>query len=104
MTKYLLGYHGSFMTEAPDPNDSTMAAWGAWMEGMGKALVDGGHPARMAKTVAAGGKVSSGGGANPITGYTIIEAETIDDAVELSKGCPIFKAGGSIEVSELVAM
>lgn len=104
MTKYLLGYHGSFMTEAPAADDSSMAAWGAWMGGLGKALVDGGNPARAAKTVAAGGKVSNGGGANPITGYTIIEAASMDDAVALSKGCPIFAAGGSIEVSELVAM
>ena len=104
MTKYLLGYHGSFMTDAPAADDSTMAAWGAWMAGMGSALVDGGNPARMAKTVTAGGAVSNGGGANPITGYSIVEAASFDDAVELSKGCPIFLAGGSIEVSELVAM
>jgi hypothetical protein len=48
--------------------------------------------------------VTDGGGANPVTGYSIIEANDLDDAVRLSKGCPILISGGSIEVSELMAM
>ena len=104
MTKFLLGYHGTFMTEAPPANDPTMDAWGAWMGSMGKALIDGGNPAKSAMTVAPGGKISTGGGSNPITGYTIIEASDFDEAVRLSKGCPVLISGGSIEVSELMAM
>ena len=48
--------------------------------------------------------VTDGGGANPLTGYSIIEAKDLDDAVRLSKGCPILLSGGSIEVAELMAM
>jgi hypothetical protein len=48
--------------------------------------------------------VSDGGGANPLSGYSIIEAKDLDDAVRLSKGCPVLLSGGSIEVSELIAM
>ena len=103
MTKYLLGYHGTFMTEAAPADDPSMKAWMTWMSSMGNALIDGGNPARDAMTVSAG-KVSKGGGSNPITGYTIVEAKDFDHAVKLSQGCPILKAGGSIEVSELGAM
>ena len=48
--------------------------------------------------------VSDGGGANPSTGYSILEAKNLDEAVRLSKDCPIFKSGGSIEVAELMPM
>ncbi len=40
------------------------------------------------------------GGANPLYGYTIINTETIDEAIELAKTCPII-GDGSIEVAEI---
>jgi hypothetical protein len=33
-----------------------------------------------------------------VGGYIIVEADNIDQAVELSKGCPILDVGGSVEV------
>lgn len=35
-----------------------------------------------------------------IGGYTMIKAESYEDAVELAKGCPILKFGGNVEVRE----
>lgn len=37
-----------------------------------------------------------------ISGYIVIKAETIDEAVEIAKGNPIFKIGGNIEVREVL--
>lgn len=37
-----------------------------------------------------------------ISGYVIVKAETIDEAVEMAKGNPIFKTGGNIEVREIL--
>ncbi|MCF2506318.1 YciI family protein [Dyadobacter sp. CY107] len=37
-----------------------------------------------------------------ITGYIVIKAESIDEAVEIAKGNPIFKSGGNIEVREVL--
>ena len=39
-----------------------------------------------------------------IGGYTIIKASTLAEATELSKGCPILMAGGSVEVRALIPM
>lgn len=39
-----------------------------------------------------------------ISGYLIVRTETIEEAVELAKGNPIFKIGGNIEVRELVKL
>jgi hypothetical protein len=80
-----------------------MAAWVSWYKSMGDAVIDMGTPALAKKTVA-GDRVVDGGGANPLTGYSIIEASTIDQAVTLAKGCPIYAANGSVEVAELLPM
>lgn len=36
-----------------------------------------------------------------VTGYIVVQAETIDEAVEVAKANPIFKIGGSVEVREI---
>ncbi|MET3037268.1 YciI family protein [Chryseobacterium sp. NRRL B-14859] len=37
-----------------------------------------------------------------ISGYIVVRAESIDEAVEMAKGNPIFKIGGNIEVREVL--
>jgi hypothetical protein len=39
-----------------------------------------------------------------IGGYSIVKADSYDNAVEMAKGCPILKAGGNVEVREVVPM
>lgn len=100
MAKYLLAYHGGGMPETEEEGARVMAAWGAWMGGVGAAMVDGGNPVGPAATVASDGSSSPGGGANPITGYSIVSADSLDAAIALVQGCPILAAGGSVEVCE----
>jgi hypothetical protein len=35
---------------------------------------------------------------NIINGFIVLAAQDLDEAVEISMGCPIFEEGGSIEV------
>jgi hypothetical protein len=103
MPKYVLAYHGG----APDgefDQAAVMAAWGAWFGSLGDAVVDGGNPTGASKTLAADGSTTDGGGANPVTGYSLINAADLEAAVSLVKGCPIFAAGGTIEVAEAIDM
>ena len=39
-----------------------------------------------------------------VGGYTIIKAANIEEAAELSKGCPILTVGGSVEVRPIISM
>jgi hypothetical protein len=39
-----------------------------------------------------------------IGGYIIIRAESLDEAAEISKGCPILSVGGNVEVRTIVPM
>ena len=100
MANYLLAYHGGGMPETEEQQAQVMEAWTAWYEKLGAAIVDGGNPVGAWKTVASDGSASDGGGPNPVTGYTVIAAGTMDEAVALTQGCPILEAGGSVEVCE----
>lgn len=82
-----------------------MAAWGAWMEKVGPALVDGGAP------FVAGTAVSDDGteaAAADLQGYSIIEADSLEAAKAHTAGHPFLAdaSGGqySIHIFELGAM
>ena len=58
-----------------------------------------------AKTVKAGNAVTDGPYTEIkefIVGYVIVRTETIEEAVEMAKGNPIFKIGGNIEIREIL--
>lgn len=104
MPKFMFIYHGGSAPESPEEGEKVMAAWDAWMSGMGDALLDGGNPAGASMTLTASG-VTEGGGSNPVSGYTLVQAASMQDAIELGRGCPILNdAQGSIEIAEALDM
>lgn len=104
MTKYLFVYHGGKAPTDPAEIKETMDAWGSWMGGMGAALIDGGNPVGKSMTVKSDGSMVEGGGANPASGYTLIEAKDVAEAHAMARGCPILKSGGTIELAPCLDM
>ncbi|MCF6115588.1 MAG: hypothetical protein EOS07_05590 [Mesorhizobium sp.] len=106
MAKFLYVYHGSGKMPTDEAErQAAMDAWNGWYGKLGSAVVDGGNPVGMSKTVLPGGKVDNNGGSNPTAGYTIIEAKDIDDAVAKAKDCPILKDPGfSVEIAPIIEM
>jgi len=103
MPQFVFAYHGGSMPETPEEGEAEMAKWGAWFGAMGSAVVDGGAPVGMSKTVSKSGTAGDGG-SNPLSGYSVISAVDIDAACEVAKGCPILERGGSVEVAERIEM
>ncbi len=104
MAKYLFIYHGGNHPETEAEVKAVHDAWGAWMGGLGAAVIDGGNPVGMSSTVNSDGSVSNNGGSNPASGYGLFEAADLADALEKAKGCPILASSGSIEVAEAIDM
>lgn len=97
-----IAYHGGKKFESSAEDAAYMAKWRAWIGALGEALVNPGTPLGKSKTVSANG-VADGGGANPLTGYSIVQALSLDAAVEMAKGCPHLEHG-AIEVAEVMDM
>ena len=104
MPKYLFVYHGGSNPETEAEVQEVMDDWGNWLGGMGAAVVDGGNPVAQSRTVNPDGSVMDHGGANPASGYGLFEADDESDALAKAKGCPILKAGGSVELAEVIDM
>jgi hypothetical protein len=102
MANFLLTYHGEGgMPSNAEEAAQVLAAWNAWFGQLGAAVVDPGNPTSHSKAISPDGSVMDATSAP--TGYSIIKADSLDAAVELSKGCPVLQAGQAVVVSETFA-
>ena len=109
MKKYIFIYYGVNTHEdvSKEDMDKVMAAWGAWYESIGDNLVDGGNPfntngQRVTKDEVADIPTEMW----PSKGYTIVNAESMEAATKIAKGCPMLKDDpeGTVRVYEAMPM
>ena len=113
MKDFLLLFRAGF-ADGPKPSPEEMQAsmkqWMDWIGGIaaqnkltdrGSSLAGGG------KVVRSGNVISDG----PYTevkeilgGYTIVKADSLEEAAALSENCPILHIGGNVEVREINVM
>ena len=102
MNKYVLAYYGEPHFNSPEEGKKHMGEWGAWVKGLGTAMTDPGVPLKATKTVSSKG-VKDGGGSNRLTGYSVVEAASFEDAIAMAKTCPHLNFG-TIDVGEVMEM
>ncbi len=103
MTQFIITYLGGNQPATPDEGRAHFAKYMQWINGLGEAVISGMNPLKDTHHVSPDGSVSMGTGTK-MSGFTIIEAESIEAAVVVTKSCPFLDIGGSLEVSELVHM
>ena len=96
MKKYMVLNYGF-----EEPTPEVAQAWMAWFAGVGDRMVDSGNPFRMGREVTNTGSRELPRESTSITGYCIVNAESIDDAQKLLEGCPIIH---SVRIYEAASM
>jgi hypothetical protein len=67
----------------------------------GRRRKDGGNPfTESARHVRADGSIGDVPASGMATGYSIVQAGSLDEATAVAKGCPVLTSGGEIEVYE----
>jgi hypothetical protein len=102
MAKFVFAYKGGGMAQTPEAHEAAMKAWGGWFEGLGPAVVEIGNPFAGSTAVAADG--TTGPATAGITGFSVVQADSLDTAAKLANDCPIYAGGGNVEVYEAVEM
>ena len=103
MPQYIITYLGGNQPASPEEGKQHFAKYKAWLSSLGDAAVSPANPFKNTSTVNADGSVTAGS-TTSMSGYTIIEAETMEAALAIAKACPFLDIGGSLEVSELMQM
>jgi hypothetical protein len=109
MKKFVFVYYGKVKHDdiAKEEMKKVMDKWMAWFGTFKDKMVDGGNPFNTgAKSVTAKGVDTIADDMWPAKGYTIINAESMDEATEIAKGCPALKddPDGAVRVYEAMPM
>jgi hypothetical protein len=114
MDKYMMIFRNTPVSEevyqnmSPEEMQASLDQWNAWIGGIaaqgklvGSDALEGGG-----KIVTGSRRVLSDGpyveSKELVSGYLLMQAESEEEAVEHSKGCPIFDIEGSVEVRKLM--
>jgi hypothetical protein len=102
MTKFMFVYQGGgAMEESPSETEKVMAAWGAWYGTLGDAVADGGAPFAGSTSISPSGRSAAATG---LTGFSIVTANSLEDAASMTTGCPVLANGGTVDVYECIDM
>jgi hypothetical protein len=117
MSEFVFLYRGGVMYKtpgqperSPEEIQAQLGKWRAWMEELGAKghMKSPGAPLEQPSKLVSGPKkaVTDGPFAEKdlVSGFTLIEARDHGHAVELAMGCPVFAAGGSVEVRPVMKM
>jgi YCII-related domain-containing protein len=104
MAKFIYLYRGTAPDPTPQEGAARMAAFAAWMQKVGAALVDGGSPFGASAAVRDDGTDVTAG---DLIGYTIVEADDLAAAKALTDGLPFLADSDgkcAVEIFELLSM
>ena len=103
MPRYVLVYLGGNQPTDPEEGKRHFAKYMEWLSSLGDAAISPANPFKNTSTVGPDGAVTSGS-TTTMSGFTIIEVDSMDAALSAAKACPFLDIGGSLEVSELIEM
>lgn len=103
MPRYVIAYLGGNPPSSPEEGKKHFAKYREWLAGLGEAAVSPANPFKNTHTVHPDGTVTAGG-ATAMSGYTIVEASSMEAALAIARACPFLEVGGSLELSELAQM
>ena len=84
-----------------EPTKEIEEAWGKWFASIGDKMVDPGSPLGPGREISRSGTKELPLGIESLTGYTVINADSLDEAEKIAKGCPIIT---SVRVYEAMSM
>lgn len=96
------------MEPSPEEMQAELKKWEVWMGGIGatgKLKSPGEALGFEGKTLHGDGAVTDGPYVELkeiVGGFLIVSTETIDEAIELAKGCPVLEYGGKVEVRDVM--
>jgi hypothetical protein len=101
VAKYLVTYHGSDMPHEPEAMAQARDAFMQWAGKSGSALAEPGAPVRSISTISSSG-AGTGAADGPITGWSVIEASSVEEATGILADHPFISRGGVLQISEPV--
>ena len=103
MNRYMMSYLGGNQPETEAEGKAHFAKYREWLTSLGEAVLVPAAPLKNPTTINPDGSIAEGS-TTSMSGYTIVQAETMEEVLDMGKACPFLEIGGSLEISELMEM
>jgi hypothetical protein len=103
MPQFVIVYLGGNQPSNPEEGKKHFAKYMEWMSSLGDSVISPMNPLKNTSVVSPDGTVTEGT-TTAMSGYTIIEADSMESALSVAKKCPFLEIDGTLEVSELMQM
>ena len=113
MKEFLLVFRADYKTmpkASPEEMQANTQKWMNWVAGIaaqGKLVDRGNRLVNTGNVLKSDGIISDGPYTEikeSILGYSLVKADSLEEATELAKGCPILSFGGNVEIREINAL
>jgi hypothetical protein len=101
MPQYIISYLGGDQPSSPEEGKQHFTKYKEWLSSLGNSAISPANPLKNTSIVNSDGTVTSGS-STTMSGFTIIEADSMESALAIAKACPFLDINGSLEVSELM--
>ncbi len=99
----MLAYYGGNKPASKEESMAQMEKWKTWVVSLGEAVVNPGTPLPASKIVTSDA-VEDDKNPDAMNGFVVIQAESIEAAVNMAQSDPFLENGGTIRVSQMMEM
>lgn len=103
MKRYMMVYLGGAQPTDPEEGAKHFEKYREWLASLGDSLISPANPLKDTTTITPDGKAAPGS-VTEMSGFTVLQANSLEAVVEMGKTCPFLEIGGTLEVSELMEM
>lgn len=103
MPNFMIAYYGGNQPGSPEEGKAHMEKWKAWIAGLGDAVVNPGTPFPVSKIVTSS-SVEDDNDPDAMKGFAVVQADSIEAAIEIAQSDPFLEMNGKIRVSQMMEM
>jgi uncharacterized protein YciI len=103
MKQYVLVYLGGNHPTNQEEAKLHQMKYVEWLKSIEDVLVIPSIPLKDTNTVSSNGAIKEGSTC-AMSGFTVMKADSMEDALAIAQACPFLEIGGSLEVSEMMQL
>lgn len=103
MPQYIFVYLGGDYPSSPEQGQKHFEKYQQWLHTLGDAVISPAIPFKDTHTVQPNGNASAGT-MSAMSGMSIMQMNSMDEALAAAQSCPFLEINGTLEVSEMIEM
>ena len=103
MPQFIFVYLGGELPDSPEERQKHFQRYQRWLDSLGNAVISPAIPFRDTHVVQPDGTVSPGS-TSAMSGLSIMQMDSLEEALAAARSCPFLEIKGTLEVSGMIEM